>query len=382
MVSGGAERRPEDVATRRPRHGRYRGAEAMERRVKCAASFLSRRRLGRIHGQLRGKRYVDAERTVTGIFIKPAGNGPFPSLVINHGTGGSASSFSLARANEMSPWGLACIGANLTHAGGQPQDLETWGYSPENLARIRACIAVLATRSDVDVDRLAMWGHSRGAFATIGATSAIGSRIKAMGASAGGIVEDPGTFEPTLPNVCESSGITAPTIFFHGSTDTTVMPETSQRLKGLLDSKSVTCLRIVYDTSAVTPAAGSRNLHQVPSIYSDILTEWRAWLEACGPVNPTPCPIPTENDRSGHYRSGVGPSLGIGDRYPASACHASACNGSGGGSVGGHGSICWEEEIGPRTGLSEDLRRIRRKDQLRADTEGRRPREGVVIRAC
>jgi dienelactone hydrolase len=230
--------------------------------------------------------YADAERTVTGIFIKPAGNGPFPPLVINHGTGGSANGFGLARANEMSPWGLVCIAANLTHAGSQPQDLQTWGYSPENLSRIRACIAVLASRPDVDINRLAMWGHSRGAFATIGATSAIGSRVKAMGASAGGIVEDPGTLEPTLPNVTESSGITAPTILFHGSTDTTVLPETSLRLKTLLDARSVTCRRVVYDTSAITPASGSHNLHQVPAIYGDVLTEWRAWLQTHGVLPP------------------------------------------------------------------------------------------------
>lgn len=221
--------------------------------------------------------YTDAGRTVTGIFIKPAGQGPFPALVINHGTGGGASGFGVQRANEMSPWGLACIAANLTHTGGTP-DLQTWGYSPENLARIRACIAVLATRSDVDLNRLAMWGHSRGAFATIGASSALGPLVKVMGASAGGITEDPGTTELTLPTFSEASGIIAPSILFHGSTDPTVEPQASAKLETLLLGKGITCRRIVYDTSAVSLPAAQHNLHQDATIYAEVLDEWQAWL--------------------------------------------------------------------------------------------------------
>lgn len=222
--------------------------------------------------------YSDAQRTVTGIFIKPAGAGPFPALIINHGTSGTAGGFGLQRANEMSPWGLACIAANLTHMAGATQDNTTWGYSPENLARIRACQAVLATRSDVNVNRLALWGHSRGAFAAIGAASDFGSELKALGFTAGGIHE---TADLSEPSAAEASHITAPTIMFHGSTDTIVPPADSLLLQTLLNTQGVTNTRIFYDTTGITPANNAHNI-QNTTFYTapttGILAQWRAWL--------------------------------------------------------------------------------------------------------
>lgn len=52
----------------------------------------------------------------------------------------------------MSPWGVFCIGPDLTHAAGEELDPLNIGYSPENLVRNLACVAVLATRSDVDLN--------------------------------------------------------------------------------------------------------------------------------------------------------------------------------------------------------------------------------------
>jgi dienelactone hydrolase len=229
--------------------------------------------------------YTDAQRTVTGIFIKPTGSGPFPSLIINHGTSGTASGFGLQRANEMSPWGLACIAANLTHQQGATQDLTTWGYSPENLARIRACEAVLATRSDVNLNRLAMWGHSRGAFASIGVASDFGRDLKALGFTAGGVLDDADLSEPSYPSVTEASHITAPTIMFLGSTDPVVPPANSLRLQTLLTSLGVTNTRIVYDTTAISPSTDAHNI-QNTHFYTDtttgILDQWHAWLMAKG----------------------------------------------------------------------------------------------------
>jgi len=225
-----------------------------------------------------GFTYTDAERTVTGIFIKPAGAGPFPALIINHGTSGTAGGFGLQRANEMSPWGLACIAANLTHMAGATQDNNTWGYSPENLARIRACQAVLATRSDVNVNQLAMWGHSRGAFAAIGAASDFGSDLKVLGFTAGGIHE---TADLSEPNAAEASQITAPTLMFHGSTDTIVPPADSLLLQTLLNPLGVTNTRILYDTTGITPANNAHNI-QNTTFYTapttGILSQWQAWL--------------------------------------------------------------------------------------------------------
>jgi hypothetical protein len=225
--------------------------------------------------------------TVTGIFIKPTGTGPFPALIINHGTGGNATGFSRTRANEMSPWGLVCIGANLTHQSGQTEDLQTWGYSPENLARNRACQAALSTRSDVDLNRLAMWGHSRGSFAAIGIASVFGSDLKVLGFTEGGILENTGIDdrdgqpEASYPTIIESIGITAKTLMFHvvGTPgDTIVVPATSLRLHSLLTNIGVINNRVTYDaTSLNLSGSASHNIYTTP-FYPDVLSRWQAWL--------------------------------------------------------------------------------------------------------
>ncbi len=224
--------------------------------------------------------YTDARRTVAGIFVKPAGGGPFPAVVINHGTGGTATGFSLQRANEMSPWGLACIGATLTHSQGETEDLATWGFSPENTARIQACQAVLSTRADVDLNRCAMWGHSRGAFAATGAAALMKVPLKALGVSAGGILED-GSPETTYPTVSDVLPLRAPAILFHGAGDTVVPPENSLRLQNRLTSQGVENERVVFDTAGLSTGA-RHNLHQTPAINSDMLARWRAWLVSRG----------------------------------------------------------------------------------------------------
>lgn len=235
--------------------------------------------------------YSDAQRTVTGMFQRPAGTQRLPALIINHGTGGTATGFSRTRATEMSPWGLVCIGANLTHQAGQTEDLDTWGHSPENTARVRACVAALSTCSDVDLNRLAMWGHSRGAFTTIGVASEMGVELKAAGFTEGGILGDDGINdkdgqpEGSFPTISESSDITAPTLMFHvvGTPgDTVVVPSTSERLNTLLTTLGITNNRVTYDATPLgISGSAAHNIYTLP-FYTEaatgVLARWRAWL--------------------------------------------------------------------------------------------------------
>lgn len=201
--------------------------------------------------------YTDAQRSVTGILRKPAGGGPFPAVVINHGTGGSAGGYAGARATEMLPWGLVCIGADLTHQDTGAPEAEM-GHSPENHARIEACLAVPASRGYVDMNRVAMFGSSRGSFTAVGSASLLGARVRALGICAGGVLEDGDASEASYPSMSESSGITAPALIFHGSNDTVVPPASSLRLQTLLSSLGVPNNRILHATTgaaACDPAA-------------------------------------------------------------------------------------------------------------------------------
>jgi hypothetical protein len=229
--------------------------------------------------------------SVTGMFTRPAGNARLPALIINHGTGGNATGFSRTRANEMSPWGLVCIGAHLTHQAGQTEDLQTWGYSPENLARIRACQAALSTRSDVDLNRLAMWGHSRGAFSSIGVASDFGRDLKVLGFTEGGVLENSGIDdrdgqpEASYPILDDSAGIMARTLIFHvvGTPgDTVVVPATSLRLANQLTTLGIANQRITYDATPLgLSGSASHNIYNTPfytAATTGVLDQWRAWL--------------------------------------------------------------------------------------------------------
>ena len=75
--------------------------------------------------------YADAERSFSGIMLKPAGDGPFPAIVISHGAGGTATGYALSKAREFLPWGAVCIGPTLTHAAGGETNPANMGHCPE-----------------------------------------------------------------------------------------------------------------------------------------------------------------------------------------------------------------------------------------------------------
>lgn len=228
-------------------------------------------------------RYTDAERSFTGIFVKPAGNGPFPAVIINHGQGGTPASYSLPKANEMAAWGLVGIGPALTHASGGDTSPEGSGSSPENVARGEAVLAALASLGYVDMDRVAVWGHSKGAYASIGQVAAMGRRIRAAGMSAGGIV--PGTVAAGARQAAPTEGEAAPTVtpflMFHGTVDPAVPPPTSASFASLLEANGVPHRRITYTTNGLSSDL-QHNLHKTARFNADMLATYREWLTQHG----------------------------------------------------------------------------------------------------
>src|ERR1041385_8489537 len=57
---------------------------------------------------------------LTGVLFKPAGSGPFPAVVLSHGSDGNAAIIASGLAPTMVSWGLVCIGTNYTHSSGVP----------------------------------------------------------------------------------------------------------------------------------------------------------------------------------------------------------------------------------------------------------------------
>lgn len=184
-----------------------------------------------------------------GILYKPAGTGPFPGIVINHGTGGSAYSYSKSIAKKMVTWGYICIAANYTHSlavpcGSPGSCVETdgeWGASNSNLLRAMKTRQVLNSLLYVDSLKLAAFGHSRGAFITTAIAGKYPGQFKTFAHTAGGI--NASVVEPTAAT---ASRILKPYLMHHGDIDNTVPIQRDYDLRDLLNSLSITNTLYVY----------------------------------------------------------------------------------------------------------------------------------------
>lgn len=210
---------------------------------------------------------------VTGIIKIPPGPGPFPGVLISHGKSGNASGFSLQHANVLVNWGFVCIGPNYTHESTtEPPANE--GYCPENSRRARRCIEILADLQNVDLSRLALFGHSMGSFLTCGLSGEIPTEIKAACISAGGTTgtANTGFASPALQEV---QGIAAPFLMFHGTADTTVFPSQSVNLQNVLNGKGVPTKRLLYQNI-------NHDIVNASVKQADIHAVMRAWFTQHG----------------------------------------------------------------------------------------------------
>jgi dienelactone hydrolase len=159
-----------------------------------------------------------------GVVLKPRGTGPFPAVILSHGYGGSAQ-FGRSLGTIMRQWGLVCIAANYTHAGGvaigapgTPDDL---GASAANVIRAHATLSVLARLGYVDLSRVAAHGHSMGAFVTTAFVAAYPADIRVASHTAGGVRPDAIPFAPA-PGMAAAALIRTPYEWHHGEADDVV----------------------------------------------------------------------------------------------------------------------------------------------------------------
>ncbi|MDR1157754.1 MAG: dienelactone hydrolase family protein [Oscillospiraceae bacterium] len=172
---------------------------------------------------------TDVEYDMNGILLKPEGEGPFPAVIISHGGGGNAYAYSLAIAQEMVKWGLVCIAPNYTHAGapynaGKPSGGSM--ASEANLLRAHKALDILSGLDFVDMSRVALHGHSMGAYLTGGLAAAYPLDFKVASHTAGGIDK---------ANGVDVSKIKTPYQSHHGTSDTVVPLATGQEFDAALE---------------------------------------------------------------------------------------------------------------------------------------------------
>lgn len=213
---------------------------------------------------------------LAGVLYKPAGNGPFPGLVLSHGHGGSAPSIGRSIGAKVVAWPLVVIATNYTHAGNVPigapgtAALADLGASVANVQRARRAIAILHALGYVDTNRIAAYGSSMGAFVTTALAATHGDQLRVAAHSAGGVRLAGWPIAPAPPD-SQARRIRIPYQMHHGDQDPTVPLAADQRLRAVLEEAGTQNELVIY------PGAGH-------SISADpaVLANLRAWYTRFG----------------------------------------------------------------------------------------------------
>jgi len=210
-----------------------------------------------------------------GILFKPQGSGLLPAVVISHGLGGSAAGYSTRIARVMVGWGLVCIATNYTHSGGvpigSPGTVTEPGASPANVQRARQLVELLRGLGYVDMNRIALHGHSFGAFVTTATAGTYPQLLRVASHTAGGMLVDL-SFTTAVPTSSQVAAIRAPYQMHHGDRDFVVPLLADQLFDAALASRGVSHELFVY--------AGAD--HDAMSTDATMLDRVRAWYSSKG----------------------------------------------------------------------------------------------------
>ena len=183
-----------------------------------------------------------------GIILKPAGAGSFPAVIISHGATGNATGYSLLIARTMVSWGLVCIATNYTHSSGVPVGAPGTaldpGASTPNVQRARQLVEILRSLGYVDMNRVALHGHSLGAFVTSAVAGAYPDLFRAASHTAGGI--RPEFFDAPAPTEAQVAAIRAPYQIHHGTDDFVVPLLADQLFAAALSARGIDHELIVH----------------------------------------------------------------------------------------------------------------------------------------
>ena len=195
-------------------------------------------------GNVDGTRY-----DLAGVVYKPSGAGPFPAVILSHGSDGSAAFFASLIAPTMVQWGLVCIATNYTHSSGVPMgapgDASQPGASQANVLRAHMTFELLRRLGYVDMTRVALHGHSMGAYLDVATAGAYPSDFRVASQTGGGVRPAVIVAGPA-PSPAQASTIRTPFQMHHGDADATVPLSYDQRFDSLLATLGVDHQLFVY----------------------------------------------------------------------------------------------------------------------------------------
>ena len=195
-------------------------------------------------GTVDGTRY-----DLAGVLLKPSGPGPFPAVIVSHGSRGSAENIASLVGPAMVQWGLVVIAPNYTHSEGvpvgSPGDGGEPGASRANVERAHTTYLLLRQLGYVDMQRVALHGHSMGAWVSAAVASAWPNDFHVASTTGGGVRPNAIRRGPA-PSESQLRGIRIPFQLHHGSADETLPVAYDERFDALLASLGVEHELYVY----------------------------------------------------------------------------------------------------------------------------------------
>ena len=221
------------------------------------------------------------DRTILAAYFIPEGEGPFPVVVILHGTMGLRE-IHVQLAQDYAGNGFIAVagswfGGHYKYAGGKKPPVETehsdgidWtegpdikvGSHPEAVEDVVAFVEAARTLPSADPRRIGLYGHSRGSTAAI-ATAASGIDIRAVVAVAG------------YPTKLSFRKLEAPMLLLQGTEDKLIQPADALQFKEKLNTLGKTVMIHIVDGAphdAHTTLPWSTELrNRASSFYSEYL---------------------------------------------------------------------------------------------------------------
>ena len=193
------------------------------------------------------------DRTILAAYFIPEGEGPFPVVVILHGTMGLRE-IHVQLAQDYAGNGFIAVagswfGGHYKYAGGKKPPVETehsdgidWtegpdikvGSHPEAVEDVVAFVEAARTLPSADPRRIGLYGHSRGSTAAI-ATAASGIDIRAVVAVAG------------YPTKLSFRKLETPMLLLQGTEDKLIQPADALQFKEKLNTLGKTVMIHIVD---------------------------------------------------------------------------------------------------------------------------------------
>lgn len=165
---------------------------------------------------------------------EPSGSGPFPAILLLHGSGGDIGFWFERFAPQLARLGVALYAVHYFERTNTIRaDTSTildGHHVPLWLSTVTDALAYIATRPRINSNRIALLGISLGAFLALALATTSKQKIRAIVEISGGLAQ---------PWASQATAAFPPTLILHGTADTVVPVSHATELNARLDRLAV-----------------------------------------------------------------------------------------------------------------------------------------------